>query len=596
MKRQLVLCVFISAALALLPVGQGGSAALASPTCDPTASLQAGEWRNGGPFDGDGNPVRINAIAASPFYAEDGTLFAAGNEQQRSGSLYRTMDRGQSWTEVLYPVPPNPYSGGWFEQVAVAVSDSAPANTVFASYNGRLSPSAQVADASLAPYGFLYRSIDRGQSWENVLNRAMVGPFALSPAFDSDHTLFAIANGQLERSTNAGVTWQQLPFPTGAHNLAVFHLALSPNYPIDHTLYAAGTGNIHRSTDAGLTWEPLLGLTPTNALVLSPNFTSDGTFWTTYRTTVDATPPSGVLRHTNRGANWQLASAGLPGWVDPYPRHLAVSPRYAVDRSLFTALSGPVAGWMHHSLFRTANGGDSWIDLGAAPGDPDVLGLAATRTKAEGLVAHLATERGVWHYGGLCEERLVNGGFETNSAWTFPDTPRPAGYSTEKVHSGQRSARAGIVNGTDIYSYSTFQQIVTIPAGATQAFLRLWWYPLSNEGAGSPAVASPTALQALAEGRLAQTELQDDAQFILLLDEHNQIVRTLLWTRSDARAWQQLSFNLSAYAGRTLKIHLGVINNGNGRTTALFADDASLTICWLGQPPVRSYLPMIWTD
>jgi hypothetical protein len=251
---------------------------------------------------------------------------------------------------------------------------------------------------------------------------------------------------------------------------------------------------------------------------------------------------------------------------------------------------------MHHSLFRTANGGDSWIDLGAAPGDPDVLGLAATRTEAEGLVAHLATERGVWHYGGLCEERLVNGGFETDSAWTFPDTPRPADYSTAQVHSGQRSARAGIVNGTDIYSYSTFQQIVTIPAGATQAVLGLWWYPQSNEGTGTPAVASPAALQALAEGRLVQTELQDDAQFILLLDEHNQIVRTLLWTRSDARAWQQLSFNLSAYAGRTLKIHLGVINNGNGRTTALFADDASLTICWLGQPPARSYLPMIWTD
>ena len=41
---------------------------------------------------------------------------------------------------------------------------------------------------------------------------------------------------------------------------------------------------------------------------------------------------------------------------------------------------------------------------------------------------------------------------------------------------------------------------------------------------------------------------------------------------------------------------LGVINNGNGRTTALFVDDALLTICWLGQPLARSYLPMIWTD
>ena len=449
--------------------------------------------------------------------------------------------------------------------------------------------------APLAPYGHLYRSTDQGQTWDIVLSRLYVGAFALSPAFASDHTLFAMVNSHLERSRDGGVTWEPLPFPTAAHDLGVYHLALSPDYANDHTLYAAGMGNIHRSTDDGVTWQPLPGLNPTYGLAMSPNFATDGTFWSTYRTVEaigDDTPESGVLRHTGRGASWQLATAGLPGTFDPNPRPLAVSPRFAVNGSLFTALSGPLTGFLHHSLFRTTNGGDSWIDLGPAPSDPDVFGLAVTRTEAEGLVAHLATEQGVWHYGGLCEERLVNGGFESDAAWVFIDTPRPAGYSTLQVYRGRRSLRAGIVAGVDVYSYSSARQTVTIPTGVARAVLSLWWYPQSNEGAGSPAAASPALLQALAEERLPPSEFVSDAQYILLLDEQNQIVRTLLWTRSNARAWQQLSFDLSAYAGRTLRLHLGVLNNGDGRTTALFADEASLVICWPGQAPARVYLPM----
>ena len=116
------------------------SACLAGPW--PQHAAAAGEWRSGGPFDDDGNPVRMNAIAASPQYAQDGTIFAAGSGR-RFGSLYRTTDRGYSWIEVLYPEPPDPYSGGWFGQVAVAASASGPATTVFASYNGNLSPDAR---------------------------------------------------------------------------------------------------------------------------------------------------------------------------------------------------------------------------------------------------------------------------------------------------------------------------------------------------------------------------------------------------------------------------------------------------------------------
>src|SRR5436190_11945388 len=76
----------------------------------------------------------------------------------------------------------------------------------------------------------------------------------------------------------------------------------------------------------------------------------------------------------------------------------------------------------------------------------------------------------------LCAERLINGGFETNEAWSLPVTPYSAAYSTEQMHSGARSLRAGIVNAADnVFSYSTALQTVQIPTG-TQTTLTFWWY------------------------------------------------------------------------------------------------------------------------
>ena len=148
-------------------------------------------------------------------------------------------------------------------------------------------------------------------------------------------------------------------------------------------------------------------------------------------------------------------------------------------------------------------------------------------------MAHVATSAGVWHYGGLCEERLVNGGFEVDAAWRFPLTPNPAGYSTRVVRSGQRSGRSGIDQGSDVYSYSSASQTVTLPVGAASATLTLWWYPVSAEGSlETPGDAPAPGTAALAW----EAPLAGDRQYVLILDSSGSILRTLLWTRSNARA------------------------------------------------------------
>ena len=99
-----------------------------------------------------------------------------------------------------------------------------------------------------------------------------------------------------------------------------------------------------------------------------------------------------------------------------------------------------------------------------------------------------------------CSNVVINGGFEVNSAWTFPITASTAGYTTAQAFSGARSARFGLLPGmaaaatqpdgparieTNLLgeagilgaTYSSGYQTVSIPADATSATLRFWYKP-----------------------------------------------------------------------------------------------------------------------
>ncbi|MBC8450318.1 MAG: hypothetical protein H8D78_21500, partial [Chloroflexi bacterium] len=539
--------------------------------------------------------LHAESVAVSPAYAADGTLFAATDH-----GLFRSTDRGLSWQLMVAGSPP----GDDYAFLNVRISAGyASDGTVFATYENR----------TLALTA-LYKSTDRGLSWTVIPGLGGGGALALSPAYATDRTVFVGRVDVLHKSTNGGSTWTSYPIAPPEEGFFVLELEPSPAYASDRTLLATGYGRVRRSTDGGVTWQGLNTYGPSYGLAVSPNYAADGTAWHTYRAIEgpgDDTPESGVLRTTDRGATWSFATAGLPGVYEPFPWPLAVSPGYAVDRALFTALRGQFVAGDSHSLYRSVNGGDTWLELGHAPGNPNPYDLAVTANLSGGLTVHMATDAGVWHYSSRCEERLVNGGFEQHLAWQIPATAYPAGYSTSVVHSGRRSLRTGIVSGPDVYSYSSATQAVTIPAGVSSATLTFWWYPISAEGPlATAAAAEPDAaiLQAVAAGTLPADVLAGDRQYALLLDSAGNVLKTLLWTRSDARTWQQASFNLAAYAGRAVRVHFGTYNDGDGRSTAMVVDDASLTVCWPGPleptptPTVtptgapltpRAYLPLV---
>lgn len=150
-------------------------------------------------------------------------------------------------------------------------------------------------------------------------------------------------------------------------------------------------------------------------------------------------------------------------------------------------------------------------------------------------------------------ELLRNGGFETDEAWVFGDTPVPGSFSAEVVRSGSRAARLGITTGPDRYSYSSVWQQATIPAEAKRVTLTANIFPVSKDSVGS------------------------DVQNIIILDSRFRVIRQLSRGLSNSQSWETKTYDLTDLAGQTIYVYFGTFNNGWGnRPTALFVDDVSL--------------------
>ena len=169
-----------------------------------------------------------------------------------------------------------------------------------------------------------------------------------------------------------------------------------------------------------------------------------------------------------------------------------------------------------------------------------------------------------------CVDLIVNGGFETNTAWVFPATAYQGGYTDALAHTGSRAMRTGLPEGhANVRSYSSGYQAVTIPADVKSAVLMLWTYTRSG------AVVEHVSLD-----NLWTEPLASDAQYGLILDSNGHRLRTLFSELSNDQTWQWRSFDLSAYRDRTIRIHFETYNDGKDSTAALYVDDVSLLACY----------------
>jgi photosystem II stability/assembly factor-like uncharacterized protein len=266
--------------------------------------------------------LSLVSLALSPNFANDNTLFVATGKNQ----LFRSQNRGVTLTGVSVP------AGLTSAITAIAVSPNLATDHTFflgSKANG------------------IFKTSNGGKSWTLVTTNitSNITALAFSPAYSSDQTIFAgtLGSGVLV-STNAGSSF--IEAISGLSDTKVSSLAFSPAYASDSTLWATTAGDgVFQSTSHGLHWSRPI----TVPRQLSP--------LTNLHYQMIAAGPGiqilamfeGLWVSTNRGASWQ--------YIDTIPTRMArfihPSPNYAQDRTLFVTTYGSGNLW-------STDGGASW--------------------------------------------------------------------------------------------------------------------------------------------------------------------------------------------------------------------------------------------
>jgi len=150
-----------------------------------------------------------------------------------------------------------------------------------------------------------------------------------------------------------------------------------------------------------------------------------------------------------------------------------------------------------------------------------------------------------------CEERLRNGGFETDLAgtWEILNPNAPIARVRSPVYEGEWAVRLGDLGATSA-SYATLWQRVNLDG--RQATLTLW--------------------------RLPQIQDSGDRFYIGFRNARNEWV-PLLVDRANTGAWEPVRLDLTPYAGQVITLTIGVYNNGSGPGSAAVVDGVRLEVC-----------------
>ncbi|NNM23158.1 MAG: hypothetical protein HKO54_06375, partial [Flavobacteriaceae bacterium] len=322
-------------------------------------SASAGEWELIGPLNTGG---RITDIVISP---DNDDVFYVGTG---SGGIFKTTDRGTSWTAVFDEV-----AKASIGDLAIAASNP---NIIYAG-TGEANASSNTG----AFFGDgIYRSDDAGASWTNIglQESHHIGRVVVDPT--NPDRVFVAAAGKLYgynsergvyRTTNGGDTWEQVLFKTDS--TAAIDIAMNTQDPdiLFATLwertrkpwirdYAGMTSGLHRSLDGGDTWTELgasNGLpapsTQTGRISVAISESNPSTIYARYTTNPITNVFNGLYKSSDNGDNWTLVALNEISGVDAsfgwYFGNIRINP--LDDDEVYV---------LGQSLQRTFNSGSSW--------------------------------------------------------------------------------------------------------------------------------------------------------------------------------------------------------------------------------------------
>jgi len=239
----------------------------------------------------------IIAIAISPNYNQDDTLFMLTHSAGGDYSLWRSSNSGDEWERVLTSTLAD---ASFFKLVELSPQYGNDSQAVFLIGNSGSNSA-------------IWKSTDNGQSFSN--------PRATPCSTDTwavvdDNTLFVAgydgSNALVHRTTNGGLSYSE---GTTDGSQPLNSLVLSPNYVQDETLLAGNDdGWVYWSEDNGSSFEPLPAdaasapLTGTITIAFDHKFDSNSTVYA-----ASDNADEGIYRFTiGKDLDWESIDSSLP--------------------------------------------------------------------------------------------------------------------------------------------------------------------------------------------------------------------------------------------------------------------------------------------
>ena len=332
-------------------------------------------WRMIGPFRGG----RVNAVSGVPGQPNTFYFGSVG------GGVWKSTNAGRTWVPIFDGQP----------VASIGAIGVAPSNPRIV-YVG--TGEADMRDSISFGNG-MYKSTDAGSSWKHIgldatrqIGRVLVDPKNPEIVFVAalGHAYGPSPDRGVYRTRDGGATWQKVLYKNdgvGAIDLAldpansqVIYASLwatrRPPWYIYNPSNGPGSG-IFKSIDGGTTWQPLAtGLTAESigriGIAVAP--ANAGRVYAI----VDA-KDGGLYRSDNAGANWARISGDNRVWgrgwyfgkvtVDPKNQDIV----YVSNTALYKSIDGGKS-WIP---IKGAPGGDDYHQLWIAPEDPNRMILAS---------------------------------------------------------------------------------------------------------------------------------------------------------------------------------------------------------------------------
>jgi hypothetical protein len=201
-----------------------------------------------------------------------------------------------------------------------------------------------------------------------------------------------------------------------------------------------------------------------------------------------------------------------------------------------------------------------------APGSgSSVLTLAVSSSAAAGTYTINVIGTG---FGGLTETAIVtltvttsggtnlvqNGNFQSGafSPWVASGPILPTITSSE-TYSSSYSALLGRPTEPEVDGNSAIYQTIKIPSTAKTATLTFWYYPGTDD---------------TIEYAYQECQIQNGA---------GTAEANVLKVASNTKTWTQVTYNLSSYIGKTIRLYFAVHGNGYSDYVYMYLDDISIT-------------------